>query len=369
MTAVNAAPVLLTEAELDGFYEGYSNATLWPVLHNQINQARFRGSAWFPAYQEVNQRFAEAVLAVAKDGDTIWIHDYHLFLLPDLIRRANRKFRIGFFLHTPFPSSETFRTLPERSALLSGLLGADLIGFHTYNYLRHFRSSVLRVLGVESEVDTVWHEGRALRLGVYPIGHDRPGFEKARRSATFRRALDAYDQEIGQRSLILSVERLDYTKGVLEKLRAIRDFLAHNPERRNQVLFLLIAVPSRKGVKAFDELTKRVQREVGAINGEYSSVGHSPVQFLHRGLPQAKVAALYALADVCLVLPLIDGMNLVAKEFVDGKRNAKGERPGCLILSEFAGAAQDMSHALLVNPYDVAAVSGAITTELEMSVS
>ncbi len=349
MAAHNAAPVMLSQAELDGFYEGYSNASLWPVLHYQIGQARFSGAEWFPIYELVNQRFADAVLSIANDGDTVWVHDYHLFLLPALLRRSKKALKIGFFLHTPFPSSETFRVLPERAALLTGLLGADLVGFHTYNYLRHFRSSVLRVLGVEAEVDTVWHQGRALKLGVYPIGHDRSGFEKARRSVLFRRSLDTYGAEIGDRILILSVERLDYTKGLPEKLAAIREFLRRNPEQRGRVLFLIIAVPSRQGIKAYDELTRRVQREVGAINGDYSSVGHSPVRFMHRGLSQAKLAALYALADVCLVTPLIDGMNLVAKEFIDGKRNAEGERPGCLILSEFAGAAQEMSHALSVN--------------------
>jgi trehalose 6-phosphate synthase/phosphatase len=368
LAEAGASPVLLSEAELDGFYEGYANATLWPVLHQQLGQARFRGEAWFPVYEQVNRRFADVVLAAAQDHDTVWIHDYHLFLLPTLLRQANATLRIGFFLHTPFPSSETFRALPERSALLSGMLGADLLGFHTYNYLRHFRSSLLRVRGLESEVDTVWYQGRAIRLGVYPIGHDREGFEKARRGVRFRRALDAYGNDFGRRALILSVERLDYTKGVPEKLAAIREFLSSRPDRRGQVQFLIVAVPSRQGVAAYDELTARVQQEVGAINGEFSSVGHSPVRFLHQTLSQADLAALYALADVCLVTPLIDGMNLVAKEFVDCKRNAEGERAGVLILSEFAGAAQEMSHALIVNPYDVAQVASTIETALEMPV-
>jgi trehalose 6-phosphate synthase/phosphatase len=368
MREIGISPVLLSHAELDGFYEGYSNATLWPVLHYKVGQARFSGASWFPFYEEVNRRFAEAVLAVAEDGDTVWVHDYHLFLLPELLRRSDKALKIGFFLHTPFPSSETFRVLPERVQILNGLLGSDLIGFHTYNYLRHFRSAVLRVLGVESEVDTVWYQGRALKLGVYPIGHDRPGFEKARRSAAFRKALDAYGEEIGDRSLVLSVERLDYTKGVPEKLASIREFLHRFPEKRHTVLFLIIAVPSRQGVEAYDELTETVQREVGAINGDYGSVGHAPVQFLHRGFPQEELAALYALADICMVTPLIDGMNLVAKEYIDCKRNVRGERPGVLILSEFAGAAQEMSHALSVNPYDVSNVADALATALDMPV-
>ena len=278
MQANGVSPVMLSRAELDGFYEGYSNSTLWPVLHYLSGRARFNGSNWFPFYEEVNRRFAETVLAVAEDGDRVWVHDYQLFLLPELLRRSKKALSVGFFLHTPFPSSETFRVVPERAQILTGLLGSDLIGFHTSNYLRHFRSTVLRVLGVESEIDTVWHQDRALRLGVFPVGHDRLGFAKARRSAGFRRALDAYSADIGSRTLVLSVERLDYTKGIPEKLAAISEFLRRNPERGRAVVFLIIAVPSRQGVEAYDDLTERVQREVGAINGQHGSVGHAPVQ-------------------------------------------------------------------------------------------
>ncbi|MGB0993055.1 MAG: bifunctional alpha,alpha-trehalose-phosphate synthase (UDP-forming)/trehalose-phosphatase [Akkermansiaceae bacterium] len=364
--AVNVYPVFLTEDELNGYYEGYSNSTLWPMVHYMVDRARFNPS-WIESYREVNKKFAEVITRDAVMGGQVWVHDYHLFLLPAMLRELRPDLKIGFFLHTPFPSSEIFRALPERYEILEGLLGCDLIGFHTYNYLRHFRSSLLRILGLEGDTDGIWHGNRHVRYGVYPIGHNRTGFHQAMKSEMYDQALAEHSERIGNGKLLLSVERLDYTKGVPQKLAAIRKFLEANPSQRSQVNFVIIAVPSRVGVEEYEELTEIVQREVGAINGDYGEVGHSPVQFLHRGFPMEELAAFYALADVCMVTPTIDGMNLVAKEYIDCKRKQQNARAGVLILSEFAGAAQEMSHALLVNPHDTGGVAKTIEQALAMS--
>ncbi len=368
LAALDLRPVFLTRAEIAGFYDGFANATLWPLLHYLPDRARFDDD-WASAYFAVNRKFADAILEVADDGDLVWIHDYHLFALPSMLRAAGRKLRLGFFLHTPFPSSDVLRILPQRAELLTGLLGADLIGFHTYNYLRHFRSAVLRVLGIESEIESLWYESRSVRMRVYPIGHDHRGFSKALEDPEFRHLLLEHENMLRGRKLILSVERLDYTKGVPQKLAAIRRFLAERPEVRDEVAFVIIAVPSRRGVEEYDQLTEDVQRQVGAINGEFGTVGHSPVQFLHRGFRPVELAALYALADVCLVTPLIDGMNLVAKEYVGCQLQVPGRPAGALVLSEFAGAAQELSHALLVNPYDESEVARTIAQALAMDES
>ncbi|MEZ6014749.1 MAG: bifunctional alpha,alpha-trehalose-phosphate synthase (UDP-forming)/trehalose-phosphatase [Planctomycetota bacterium] len=366
LRALGLAPVFLGRDALDAYYEGYSNATLWPLLHSMATRAQFRAE-WYAAYEAVNRRFVEVILEHAEPGDTVWIHDFHLFLVPALLREACPGLHIGFFLHTPFPSSELLRILPERRSVLEGLLGADLIGFHTYSYLRHFRSSLLRVLGIESEMDSVRCREHTAWLGVHPIGHDHVGFKAAIDSPEFELAFAAHGAELGARQLVLGVERLDYTKGIPQKLAAIRRFLSQHPEWRRRAIFVLIAVPSRKGIREYDDLTEEVQREVGALNGEFGAVGHVPVQFLHQSFPQAELAALYALADVCVVTPLVDGMNLVAKEFVACKATAPMSRPGVLVLSEFAGAAHEMSDALLVNPYDVDTVARTIVSALEMS--
>ncbi|MCB9877772.1 MAG: bifunctional alpha,alpha-trehalose-phosphate synthase (UDP-forming)/trehalose-phosphatase [Planctomycetes bacterium] len=363
---IGVAPVLLTQHELDTYYEGYANATLWPLLHSMATRAVFRAD-WSSVYRDVNHRFADAVLAVAAPGDTVWIHDFHLFLLPELLRAAGRDLRIGFFLHTPFPSSDLFRILPERREVLNGVLGADRIGFHTFGYLRHFRSAVLRVLGIESDVDSVRRVAHTAHLGVHPIGHDQQSFAKALASPAFGAAMAAHTTNLGDRRLVLGVERLDYTKGVPQKLEVIRRFLHDHPEQRRSVLFLLIAVPSRQGIREYDELTEEVQRTVGALNGQYGSIGNVPIEFLHQSFPQEELAALYALADVCQVTPLVDGMNLVAKEFVACKVGSPAARPGALVLSEFAGAAAEMSEALLVNPYDVEASVETLVEALAMA--
>ncbi len=365
MRESGVAPVFLSKEDLDGFYEGYANSTLWPLLHYMVERAKFSND-WWESYRQVNQKFADVIMEVADEGDQVWIHDYHLFLVPSMLRGRKKGLRVGFFLHTPFCSSEIFRVLPDRAALLKGVLGADVIGFHTYGYLRHFRSALLRVLGMETEVEGLWHDGREVHMGVYPIGHNHAGFEREMQHPDFPEILARHHQDLAGKRMILNVERLDYTKGLPEKLAAMRRFLEQNPDKRDDVLFVLIAVPSRQGVKEYDDLTEEVQREVGAINGAFGRVGHSPVQFLHRGFPMADLSAFYATAEVCLVTPLRDGMNLVAKEFLDCQKPEFSERPGVLILSEFAGAANELSHAIQVNPYDVDEVAAALNRALEM---
>ncbi len=359
------APVFLSKDELDGFYEGYSNSTLWPLLHYMVERAKF-SKDWWEIYRDVNRKFADVIMEAADEGDQVWIHDYHLFLVPSMLRGRKKGLKVGFFLHTPFSSSEIFRVLPNRSELLKGVLGADVIGFHTYSYLRHFRSSLLRVLGWETEMEGLWHDGREVHMGVYPIGHNHAGFEQELSRTDFPDRVLEHLKDLDGKRMILNVERLDYTKGLPEKLAAMRRFLETYPDKRDNVLFVLIAVPSRQGVKEYDELTEEVQREVGAINGAFGKVGHSPVQFLHRGFPMADLAAFYAIAEVCLVTPLRDGMNLVAKEFLDCQRPGLSERPGVLILSEFAGAANELSQAIQVNPHDVDEVAAALNRALDM---
>jgi len=358
-------PVLLSEKNISGYYDGYSNSTLWPLLHYMQGRARF-DPKWIECYRSVNTQFAETIAEIASPNAHVWIHDYHLMLLPQILREMRPDIKIGFFLHTPFPSSEIFRALPERDELLKGLLGCDLIGFHTYNYLRHFISSLIRILGVEADMDGLWQKNRHIQLGVYPIGHNSEGFQAAAKSEDFVKMHSEHAKHLGAGKLILSVERLDYTKGLPQKLTAIRQFLHEHPEQRGLVHFVLVAVPSRRGVEEYDSLTAQVQCEVGAINGDYGDVGHSPVQFLHRSFQVDELAALYSLADICMVTPIVDGMNLVAKEFIDCKRASHRARPGVLILSEFAGAANEMSHALLVNPHDTAGVVKAINEALQM---
>ena len=363
---VGVQPVILKTEEFDAYYEGYSNSTLWPMLHYMKDRAKFNPE-WMTSYRVVNQKFAEVIAKEADAKGLVWIHDYHLLLLPTMLRELRPDLKIGFFLHTPWPSSEIIRALPERNEILEGLLGCDVIGFHTYNYLRHFRSCLLRILGIEGESEGLWHGDRMVRMGVYPIGHNRTGFQEALKSDTYKEALKLHKERLGGGKLILSVERLDYTKGVPEKLDAIREFLKQNPAQRSEVNFVIIAVPSRVGVEEYNMLAETVQREVGAINGDYGEVGHSPIQFLHRGFPMEELAAFYALAEVCMVTPIVDGMNLVAKEYIDCKRKKHDARAGVLILSEFAGAAQEMSHSLLINPHDTHGVVKAMEQALAMS--
>jgi trehalose 6-phosphate synthase/phosphatase len=339
-------PVFLTASQSHAYYTGYSNSSLWPLLHYQPSYARF-DEQWFEMYKHVNMLFADKIDQLATTGELVWIHDYHLLLLPQMLRRRRPDLRIGFFMHTPFPCYEIFRCHPDREALLQGLLGADLIGFHTSGYLRHFRGTVLRILGLESEINTILTESHNVAIGVFPISIPVEKFLEEMRSAEFHSNLAKYRKIYADKKVVLGVERLDYSKGVPRRLDAIKRFLADSG--RLDVRFIFINVPSRESVSAYQELRKRIEMKVSQINGQFSTVTDAPIHFIHQSVTFSELCALYALADVAMVTPEIDGMNLVAKEYIV----CQEEGDGALILSEFAGAAQELHQAYLVNPYDV----------------
>lgn len=358
----DCTPVFMSRQEVKDFYFGYSNSMLWPVLHYNTSDMRQRDT-WWQAYQEINKRFRDAVMRDVRPGDCVWIHDYHLMLLPALLREVDPSLRIGFFLHTPFPSYETFRCIPRREELLRGVLGSDVVGFHTYGYMRHFRSAAIRLLSVDAEINSIRQETHVCNMGVYPIGIPAESFEKELNTP----ALEAECQRIktthqGKR-MVLNVERLDYSKGLRGRLEAIDRFLEHYPAKEN-INFLFIAIPSRGEVQAYQDLREEIEALVGRINGKHSSIHNTPIQFVHGSVSFTELCALYASADVMLVTPIIDGMNLVAKEYVACRR----DNSGVLVLSEFAGAANELSTALIVNPYDVDGMTAALQQALDMPI-
>ncbi|MFT5128931.1 MAG: trehalose 6-phosphate synthase/phosphatase [Rhodothermales bacterium] len=353
-------PVFISEAEIEGFYQGFSNQSLWPILHYMAAKMEYN-LEWWECYQDVNRKFADRVLAMAEPDDLIWVHDYQLMLVPGMLREANPDLCIGFFLHTPFPSYELFRCHPNRNELLEGMLGADLIGFHTYGYLRHFRSTVLRCLGIDSEIDRIPYEGRQVKMGVHPIGIDAQKFSKELASPQCQEYIAKYRESYAGKRLILSVERLDYTKGIPHRLNAVEAFLAADDAPGN-VVFVIIAVPSRSDVKEYQLLREQVEGQVGRINGQYASVENIPIHFIHGTVSFPKLCALYNLAEVCMVTPLIDGMNLVAKEYVACQK----DNDGVLILSEFAGAANELFSAITVNPYAAHEITSSLREALAM---
>ena len=354
-------PVFLSTAEEEAFYEGFSNSSVWPLFHDMPNFLRYE-PAWWEAYRQINQRFADTVLAHARDGDIVWVHDYQLLLLPALLKAALPSLRIGFFLHTPFPSFEVFRCHPRRRELVEGMLGADLLGFHTFSYLRHFRSSALRLLGVEAGITHVrCADGHRANLGVYPIGINAAKFDEALDDPEHARRQEKFRTTYQGKQIVLSVERMDYTKGILRRLEAV-DCLLAALEDRDHLKFIFVSVPSREGVEEYRDLREDVESRIGRLNGKYATLHNSPIHFIHDSVEFAELCALYSVADACLVTPLIDGMNLVAKEFLACQRVPTGP----LILSEFAGAAEELFSALIVNPYDPPAVAASIERALKM---
>jgi trehalose 6-phosphate synthase/phosphatase len=346
----------------EGFYEGYSNQTLWPLFHQFPSLLNFKPEHW-QAYREANERFRDVVLEHLRPGDIVWVHDYQLMLLPQLLREAAPDARIGFFLHIPFPSSPIFRLLPRREELLQGLLGADYLAFHTYSYLQHFRASTLRVLGLDSRMDRLEVGGRSVRLDALPIGIAPGEFTDllARDAETIKRRDDLRARFDGRR-VLLGVDRLDYTKGIPERLRTFRRLLRQTPDLRGRVILIQVAVPSREVIPMYKELRQEVDELVGKINGEFSTPDWTPITYIRRGIPPTELAALYNLADLAWVTPLRDGLNLVAKEYVACQQDGAG----VLVLSEFAGAASEMGEAFLVNPYDEERTAETIERALEL---
>jgi trehalose 6-phosphate synthase/phosphatase len=347
LAAMRLVGVPLSNDLVTRFYEGFSNGVLWPLFHYLLEQIPLQVSDW-EGYVEANQAFADVVVAQYQPGDMIWVHDYQLLLLPGMLRERLPAARIGFFLHIPFPSEELFRTLPSRDRLLEGVLGADLVGFHTPAYLRHFATSLTDILGHSVEIDRVQLPGREVRLGVFPMGVDARSFAEIAADP----AVEGEAQTIrgdGSVRILVGVDRLDYTKGIPRRLLAYERMLHTHPELREKVRLVQVAVPSRTNVGAYQDFRALVDGLVGRINGAFGTSRWVPVHYIFRGLSEPDLVALYRAADVMLVTPLRDGMNLVAKEFVASRTDGDG----VLVLSEFAGAAWELPEALQVNPYDV----------------
>lgn len=356
-------PQFLSQEAIDHYYYGFCNKTLWPLFHYFKIYTQFEGTFW-RQYRQVNQAFAETVLRFARPGDTVWVHDYHLMVLPQLLREAIPDLAIGYFLHIPFPSFELFRLLPWRNEILQGLLGADLVGFHTYEYVHHFLESVRRLLGYDHTLGRLRAGNRLVKVDTFPMGIDYDHFAKGAEDVEVQEEIREVLDEIGDRRLILSVDRLDYTKGILHRLDAYDLFLEQNPEYRDDVTMILVAAPSRTGVEQYQQLKQQVDERIGQINGKHGTIGWVPIWYLYRTLPYEPLRALYQVAEIALITPLRDGMNLIAKEFVASK--VAGE--GVLILSEMAGAAQELVEALIVNPFNTQEVADMIKEALEMDI-
>ncbi len=363
LTPGHCTPVFLSQRQIDQYYLGFCNKTIWPLFHYFPARAVFEQRFW-KSYKQVNNLFCEELMAVLQPEDSVWVHDFQLMLLPRLLRERAPDLDIGYFLHIPWPSFELFRLLPWREEILEGLLGADLIGFHNYDYVRHFLSSVSRISGLEHTLGEVSVHNRIARVDAFPLGIDYDKYAGATRDTEVKTEVDKIRRTVGDRQIILSIDRLDYTKGIVERLGAFDLFLSQYPQYKGQVTLIIVAVPSRTGIEDYKILRDQLEQLVGRINGEHGTIDYTPVRYLYRSMPFKRLAALYSVADVGLVTPLRDGMNLIAKEFVATRTDGRG----VLILSEMTGAASELGEALIVNAHDKQAVVKAIAEALEMPV-
>ena len=350
-------PVPLSADEIEDFYEGFSNATLWPLYHDVVAKPEFHRE-WWESYVAVNRKFADRAATMAAEGATVWVHDYQLQLVPAMLREQRPDLRIGFFLHIPFPPAELFQQLPWRRQLLEGLLGADLVGFQRPNNAQNFVRLVRQRVGHKTHRDMVYlPDGRVVQAASFPISIDVEGLEElARSESVATRAKEIREQLGNPRHVLLGVDRLDYTKGIYSRLRAYGELLAEGSLSVEDVVFVQVATPSRERVEQYRRLRDDIDRLVGRINGDLGRIGRPAISYLHSSYPRHEMAALFRAADVCVVTPLADGMNLVAKEFVV----CRYDDAGALVLSEFAGAAGELRQAFMVNPYDINGMKEAI---------
>lgn len=358
----NCRPVFLSRNDIDDYYHGFCNETIWPLFHYFVQFAQYEKNHW-KAYERVNELFCDQIMEIAEPEDIIWIHDYHLMLLPRQLKERLPQAKIGFFLHIPFPSSEIFRLIPWSREIVEGLLGADLIGFHTFDYVRHFLESVRRVLGYEHALGQITAHSRAVKIDAFPMGVDYEKFSNAINNPDVQKRLKSLRKEIGEGlKIILSIDRLDYTKGIPQRLEAFDLFLKRNPNYKGRAILIMVAVPSRTEVRRYKILKQRVDNLVGDINGRHGKIGWIPIWYLYRSFEFRDLAALYAISDAIFVTPLRDGMNLVAKEYVATKNDGNG----VLILGEMAGTAKELIEAIIINPNDVEATADALRLALEM---
>ncbi len=356
-----SVPVPLTHEDLDRFYFGFCNNIIWPLFHYFPSYVEYDNALW-ESYKAVNERFFRRVSEFVEPDDYVWIHDYQLLLLPDLIKEAFPDVKIGFFLHIPFPSYELFRLLPWRHEILTGMLGADLIGFHTYDYARHFLSSVRRITGFEHSMAKIMRQHRLIKVDVFPMGIDYEKYAQAPQRPEVQANIARMREELGGQRLILSVDRLDYSKGIIQRLRGFLRFLETHSDYHETVSMVMIVAPSRTQVPQYGELKREIDELVGEINGTYGTIGWTPVVYFYRAFPFEELTALYYLAEILLVTPIRDGMNLIAKEYIA----ANTEKNGVVVLSETAGAARELGETIMVNSSNIDQIGDSIHTALTL---
>jgi trehalose 6-phosphate synthase len=359
----DVATVDLPTADFEGYYNGFANHCLWPLLHFRIDIAEFV-RAEFAAYERINARFADALVPLLRPDDLIWIHDYHLFMLPSELRRRGVGQRIGFFLHTPFPPTEILMTLPRHKDLVRSLFDCELLGLQTQADVERFCDYVTSALGGERRDGTVRAFGRTLRVGAFPVGIDAQRFREFAVSPAGEREFRRLRTMLRGRAQIIGIDRLDYSKGLLRRMHAFELLLEQHPDLRGRVDFLQIAPVSRGDIKAYRDFRRELEQKAARINGHHGQIDWTPVRYLNRAMPRRSLAAFQRASRVGLVTPMRDGQNLVAKEYIAAQDS---EDPGVLVLSQFAGAAQQLRDALLVNPYDAEDVTDALHRALTMS--
>ena len=358
----NAIPVFLTKDEMDKFYLGFCNSTLWPIFHSFPTFARFNYDE-FEKYVDVNKKFSETLLEILDSGDLLWVHDYHLMLLPYFIKKQIPTIKIGFFLHIPFPPYEIYRLIPKsmRETLLEGLLYSDLIGFHTYQYKENFLKTVRNTFPIEYDAKSIFIDKRIVKADVFPISIDFKRYNGAIDDENIRQKVSELREITKGMKVVLSIDRLDYSKGITNRLLAIERFLEKYTEFRKKVLFIVVIVPSRIGVEKYDETKEYIDSLIGKINGKFGDIAWSPIQYLYKNLPFEELVPLYIIGDALLVTSLADGMNLVSKEYIASNPS------GALILSELTGAAEDLRTSFIINPNDIEDITDKLKEALETS--